>query len=160
MTIDLREAAVTAVLAGAVVVVLGYASGLGLHTPVVRASVVTPPQAPVTVQAVPPAVASTPVLPGTVFVAVPAAPAPVPAEHHVAHPSDPAPTTPTPTPEPVAPDCAPGLLTGLLRPVTGSLLGGVLSAVTDPVTCAVDGLLGGTCCPADGGSVLRTGGAR
>lgn len=151
MSIDLREAAVASVLAGAVVVVLGYASGLGLHTPVI-ASVVKPAP-PVTAPAAPQVIATAPVMPGTVFVPVirtVKVPAPV---HEYPHPT-PAPV-PTPTPTPTGPPstaCEPGLLGSLLAPVD-SLLGGL----TSPVTCAVDGLLGSSCCGGGGTALLRQG---
>jgi hypothetical protein len=153
MSTDLREAAVASVLAGAVVIVLGYASGLGLRTPLV-ASVVQPPTPPVSVTA-PPAVPPTaPVVPGTVFVpVVTRVEVPVPVHTYSAPTPTPS-ATPTPT-EPPPVTCEPGLLGGLLAPVD-SLLGGI----TAPVTCAVDGLLGSGCCPGTTTGLLRTGTSR
>ena len=151
MSIDLREAAVASVLAGAVVIVLGYASGLGLHTPLVAAAGPAP-TAPVTVPepiAVP---ATATVVPGTVFVpVVTRVEVPVPV-HTYPHTTPTA--TPTPT-EPPAETCEPGLLGSLLSPVD-SLLGGI----TAPVTCTVDGLLGSGCCGSTATGLLNKGAAR
>jgi len=151
---------VAAALAGAVVVVLGYASGLGLRIPLVEAAVVPPavtapeaPAAPAPVPApavvIPPAVAMTP-----------AAPAATPSVQPVPTPAPTPPTTPQPTP--TAQACDPGLLGGLLAPVDSllngllgaDLLGGSLLGETGTsstvggglLSCTVGSLVGSSCC--------------
>jgi len=155
---------VAAALAGAVVVVLGYASGVGIQTS--SESVLT--QQPPAVQpaapqsdpaAAPPvAVAQTPIL--TAPAVVPVAPVhehPRPATPHDHTPVEPTPT-PTPEPEPT-PACEPSLLDGL--PVAGPLVGaasnllfGAVRTVPvvselDPVVCAVADLVAPACCASE-----------
>lgn len=162
-SIDRRDAAVAAALAGAVVVVLGYASGVGIQT----ASEVVAMQPPPAVQPAAPQVEGTVTTP-PVLVAQPpilTAPAPVPGgvhEHtrpatsHDHTPAEPSPE-PAPEPEPTPTACRPGLLDGLpvAGPVVGAastLLFGVISAtpvvtaLADPLACPVEQLVGPTCC--------------
>lgn len=147
-----REAAITASLAGAVVVVLAYASGFGLRPPLVAAPVAPVPSSP-TAAALPSA-APVPVLqPAVRYVAVvpaatasrPPAPAVVPTPGPP-HRSAPVPSPPAPTPS----SCPPGVLTSVLAPV-GDLLDGLLGVdVLRPgaglLDCTVGSLLGPTCC--------------
>jgi hypothetical protein len=158
MSIRPREAAVTAALAGAVVVVLAYASGFGLHTPLVAAPVspvprtasATPEPTSVPATALPPVVVAVPVHEPPV--AAGPAPPPTPA-------ATPLPTIPIPSATPTSP-CEPGLLDGLLTPI-GSLVDGLLGAdllgngvlgngvlgnATGPVGCTIGTLLGSACC--------------
>ena len=163
-SIDRRDAAVAAALAGTVVVVLGYASGVGIQTSSDPVAVQQPPAAqPVA----PPAQASEiPVVPPTVQLPVAAAQPPaaqVPHEHprpttsHDHTPVEPTPTPePEPEPEPTPTTCPPSLLEGL--PIAGpvveaasKLLFTVVSAAPvlsdlDAVTCTVGELVGPTCC--------------
>jgi len=160
VSIGAREAAVTAALAGAVVVLLGYASGLGLRTPLV-AGVVTKPPAPVASSPVAPVPT---VVPGVVLVPAVLTPAPAasptPPVHQYPVPVAPSPSSvPVPTPaEP--PACPPGLLDGVLAPVSallgGLLDGGLLNAgalgtsdgaeSSGGLVCEVTGLIGSSCC--------------
>lgn len=148
MSILPREAAITAALAGAVVVVLAYASGFGLRTPLVAAPV-TPSVPARTAAPQVPAAVPVPVQPAAVVRApvVAVAPRPVP----TSAPS--VPPAPRPVPTPVVPTpqaCPPGLVEGLLAPV-GQLVGGllgtdVLGAPTHLLDCTLGPLLGSTCC--------------
>jgi len=138
-TIDRREAAVTAALAGAVLVILGYASGIGLR-PQSTASAVAPQPEPTTTAPLTPAPTAVAVVPPAA-VPAPVAPAAPVIHTHVPAPSaspapppSPAPTTPTPSPDP-APSCAPGLLESLVGelPVVGdasTLVSGLTSGLT------------------------------
>jgi hypothetical protein len=173
-TTDRREAAVAAALAGAVVVILGYASGLGASPPGEIAAVQQPPAT-----SAPPATTATPfpvTLPDLPVAAVPQAGhrahlTPAPHEHTPATPppaEEPTPTAP-PTPEPPsepADACPSTLVDGL--PVVGPgaakttakllpLIGGVpiLEVLLgeqgpvdgdDPLACLVGELIGPPCC--------------
>lgn len=141
-TIDRRDAAVNAGLAGAVLVILGYASGIGLQHPAeVSASlpsqptpsVAAPTPAPLPPAAVaPPAAVSAPM-------PVPVAVAPRPV---VPTPSltAPAPSVaPTPAPTASAPSPAPSPTTCPTE-LAGSLVGSL--PLVDGVTTLVSGLLG------------------
>lgn len=160
VSIGAREAAVTAALAGAVVVVLGYASGLGLRAPLV-AGVVTRPPAPVVSSPVAPAPT---VVPGVVLVPAVITPPPIaaatPSVHQYPVPAAPTPSSvPSPTPaEP--PACTPGVLDGVLAPVS-ALLGGLLdggllgdgelglsdgAGSSGGLVCDVTALLASPCC--------------
>lgn len=115
-TVSRRDAAIAAALAGAVVVVLGYASGLGIVEPATRALAPSPPAAPPSVvpEAAPtaehvpapvvapqPAVVPAPPLPD------PPLPDPTPLPDHPSHPMPTEPTEPTeptqPVPDPTDP---------------------------------------------------------
>lgn len=164
-TVDRRDAAVAAALAGAVVVIVGYAAGLGIKSSeaVAAQPPVAPsaPAAPVPEQApeagAPPAApAPVPVAPMPPMAPMPVAPpvSPVPsAPSHPANPAQPSspagpdsphsPHPPEPTPDDPAPSCAPGVLEGVpvVEPVTEAattFLSAILGAV--PV---VDELAGG-----------------
>jgi hypothetical protein len=138
-TIDRRDAAVTAALSGAVLVIVGYASGIGIK-PAAEVTATLPQQpAPSAVTEPAPAPqAPVAVAPPIAPVPVPAAPAPTtavpaPASSHVHSPApDPTPTTPPTEPTACATGMVPGLVdtlpvvgavsplvTGLLRPVLG-----------------------------------------
>lgn len=165
-TVDRRDAAVAAALAGAVVVIVGYAAGLGIESSeAVTAQPATPsaPAAPAPDQApeavAPPAAqAPVPVAPMPPMAPLPVAP---PASSEPSVPSQPAdpvqpsspaepdgphsphPPEPTPTPDDPTPTCAPGVLEGVpvVEPVTETattFLSAILGAV--PV---VDELAGG-----------------
>lgn len=157
--IDLREAAVASALAGAVVVALGYASGLGL--PVrndAQATLEQPapaPQVAAPATTVPPA-ANAPAM------AMPAPPSYAGASGGMAGMDmggarsgptaaaiHPAPTPeahdPAPAPEQDDPTCA-DLLAALPTsdlPLVGPLIGPLTGSVTGSVTGTVDGLVGG-----------------
>lgn len=153
-TVDRRDAAVAAALAGAVVVIVGHAAGLGIESsdavaaaepPVVPSAPATPvpDQAPAAVA--PPAVqAPAPVAPmlpmPPVSVVPPASPEPSapsqpsapaqpssPADPHSPHPSEPTPTPAGPTPR-----CAPGVLDDVP----------VVAPVTEAVTTFLSAILG------------------
>ncbi|MFL6022767.1 MAG: hypothetical protein ACJ72O_05445 [Marmoricola sp.] len=149
MSILPRESAVTAVLAGAVVVVLAYASGFGLRTPLVAAPVSPAPASP-TVAAVPGTVLPVTVAPPVVVTL----PAPTPSSPAAApRPRPPEPVVATPTPvAPTPTTCAPGVTGALLTPVTSlvdGLLGvDLLSSPASLVDCTVGSLLGSPCCDA------------
>lgn len=127
---DRREAAVGAALAGAVVVVLGYASGIGLVEPAQTTTVQppTPPSSVARATGSPDPAAVSPVVQ-----LVPAPPVPVVPGHDAdrkrrhQHPEEP---SPSPTIPPAAPeeDCGPGLLESL--PVVGSV-GETVSSVLE-----------------------------
>jgi hypothetical protein len=177
-TIDRRDAAVASALAGMVVVILGYASGLGLRT-----SSASPVPAVPEISAAPPSASGSP----TKSQDAPSIDTPShgsatasdqhgtasgsdqhAAEEHTqttdphadpTSPHAPAPITPaTPEPQPSDPSttCQPGLLEGL--PLAGSAVSSVSSLLT-PVLgspthqsglldCAVGAVLGPTCCSA------------
>ena len=166
-TIGRRDAAVTAALCGTVLVVLGYASGIGLERPTeVAASLPAPttaaPEAPVTTTPDLPSAVPVPALaPAPIIVSAVPAPATETPHEHTTTPS----ASPTPTPAPSAPaaTCPPGLVPSLF----GSLpvLSGVTTLVTNLLTtpllgassmggpapttglgCTVGALLGTTCC--------------
>jgi hypothetical protein len=175
-SIDRRDAAITAALAGMVVIILGYASGVGLRPEAAVPATVQQPAAPSAIEP------TTPVDPPPVAVAAPAPvvvpPAPI-VQHGPVPTSTPTPTpsaTPATTPSPAAAStCAPGLVSSLVGDLplvgnvsgllsgligTGGLLGsattpasGATSATsatsgTDPLSCAVGALLGPSCCSA------------
>lgn len=162
-TIDRRDAAVAAALAGTVVVVLGYASGVGIRSSSDMVAMQQPPLVqPVAPQVegttTPPAlVAQTPILtaPATTPGKVHEHAQPVTPHDHT--PAEPSPT-PEPEPEPTPTDCRPGLLEGL--PVAGpvvqaasTLLFGVISSAPllgdlEPVTRALGELAGPSSCSA------------
>jgi hypothetical protein len=155
-TVDRRDAAVAAALAGTVVVILGYAAGLGIENPdaVVAAEPPVPPSAPATpvpgqqppasaapaaqpLAPLPAPVAPTPTVPAS----PPASPEPstpgqpttpaqpsTPGSPHSPHP--PEPTTPQPT-DPT-PSCAPGVLDGVP----------VVEPVSDAAVSFVSAILG------------------
>jgi len=154
-------------LAGGVVVILGYASGIGI-TPT-DAATAAPPAAPPSAATAPPAsttpppatAIAQPVMPGTST--MPDMPVSVGSPHPAAH--DPEPAEPEPTePEPSPTDtCPPSVLEGLpaVGETTSTLLSSVLSSapvVSDlagppaegkeagPLTCLVGTLVGPTCC--------------
>lgn len=141
-TVSRRDAAVAAALAGTVVVVLGYASGLGVRvepatttvTPAPPAAPVTPaPEPEPTMEMVPAPVMS------PMPVATPAHPVP---ETPVApdHPIHPTPTEPEPDPDPVPePSPDPGVPDGDAASCT-SLLAGL--PVVGPATVPLTSLLG------------------
>lgn len=160
-SIDRRDAAVAAALAGAVVVVLGYASGVGIQTSADSVLTQQPPAvqpaAPHNETAAAPPVA---IAPAPILTAPVTFPVVQPHEHaRPATPHDHTPVEPTPTPTP-APEPTPTCETGLLEsvPVAGPLLGAASSVVfgvvrtaplvseLDPVVCAVTDLLVPTCC--------------
>lgn len=178
-TIDRRDAAVTAALAGMVLVVLGYASGIGLR-PAAETTATLPQPTPTPTPAV-----ADPVLPSPAVAAPVAAvgapmvmgpPPAAPTSAAITHPSatiTPTPSVPTPSATP-DPTCPPALLEGLVGdlPLVGevsSLLSGVVGSLplvgttqtaTDPgpqtgvLGCTVGAVLGPTCCQA---AVARTG---
>ena len=144
-----REAAITAALTGAVVVVLGYASGLGLqvNTPSAAQPPVQP-AAPTAIEPVPPPPAMTmpmePAMPPMASMpdtpampAMPAMPHPMPEMPDLTEPpTEPPATEPTepaePSPAAAQPKCPPALLEQL--PVVG--------AATEPVTSLLSSVLG------------------
>jgi len=150
-----REQAVAALLVGAVVILLGFASGLGLDPAASTSSAAQPTPASSTPAApaatTPPAVPVAVTTPPVVYVAEPAPPAvpvaiaPPPVSESTALPTTPPaspsssgtpsshPTTPTtpapPSTTPAPPSCSPGLLSsllGALLPSTGDGAGGLL----------------------------------
>jgi hypothetical protein len=170
-----RDAAVAAALAGAVVVVLGYASGLGITVPSTLS--VAPPADPATPSA-PRVTPQAPAAPMTMPATAPAVAMPgTQAGTTHEHPTGPGPTTPpvsdppAPGPDPEPPDphgggCGKGLVEALpvvgaaAAPVT-SLIGSVLGStpVVDdvaappapgrtpgPLSCVVGAVLGPSCC--------------
>lgn len=119
-TVSRRDAAIAAALAGAVVVVLGYASGLGIVEPATTALAPAPPAAPGI--APEPAATTEPapaplMTPMPVGAPAPPLPDPSPAPDHPSHPMptepDPAPVPdpsdppPDPSPDPTAPPGGP-----------------------------------------------------
>jgi hypothetical protein len=146
-----RDAAVTAALSGAVLVILGYASGIGLRpatevnasleqpaAPAVSTAPLLVPSPAQPVEVVPPAPLSGP---------MPAATAPMPA--HTPSPSA-SPDVPTPSAQPSAPPpsaeptaCPSGLVGTLVADLP--LVDGVVSLVTG----LLDGVVGGVL-PSDG----------
>jgi len=142
-TVDRKDAAIAAALAGMVVIILGYASGVGIKnpdqlvsaTPAVTAApqpVATPlPAAPVAVS--PPLTA----LPRSYVVTLPAPVAPSTTHPRTHVPASPTVPSATPTPTEPTPACTASLLDGL------PLVGPVLSGLLDGVTPLVGGLLGG-----------------
>jgi len=147
MSILPRESAVSAALAGAVVVVLAYASGFGLRTPLVAAPVAPVPSTPTPAVALPSAVPVQAVAP--VPVLVPAVPAATPVVSRAPAPQ-PSPPTSTPAPTPAASTCPPGTVSGLLEPV-GTLVDGLLGSdllggTVGLVDCTLGSLLGSSCC--------------
>lgn len=161
-TIDRRDAAVAAALAGAVVVVLGYASGVGIRT---SGEVVAMQQPPAVLPAAPQTerttttppilVAQSPILTAPVSTPREVHEHPRPATPHDHTPAEPTPT-PEPEPEPTPTACRPSLLDGLplagpLVEAASSLLFDVVeatpvTALTDPLACTVGKLVGPTCC--------------
>lgn len=157
------------VLAGGVVVILGYASGIGI-TPT-DAATAAPPAAAQPPAAAAPAVPATipppaapiaqPAMPGTSTMPDMAMPADAPHQATI----DPEPTPSPSEPEPTDPDdtCAPSVLEGL--PAVGQLTSSLLSSVvastpvvsdlagpptdgqaTGPLSCLIGSLVGPTCC--------------
>jgi len=157
-TTDRREAAVAAALAGAVVVVLGYASGLGLET---TNQVVAVQQPPTAVRGEDPVIQpSDHAIPATGVVGASHHTtghvvhrrhdvAPTDHDHTPTTPASPTPSSPPePEPEPPTADCAPAVLPALpllagLTQAVSSLLSGV---VGDDLGCAVGEILDPTCC--------------
>jgi len=133
--IDRRDAAVSAALAGTVLVILGYASGIGLRSP---AEVVAalPQPAPATPTTATPATAGPIITSPPPPVAQPA----LPVAHLTVHPSTPA-TTPTSAP-PTEPGAAPPATpaascpTGPVRSALGTV------PLVDDASTLVTGLLG------------------
>ena len=171
--IDRRDAAVAAALAGLVVVILGYASGLGIQTSNASSAPTVPglSAAPPTASA--PDDADTPpedpghdtTVHGTTGTGQHTASAGHTQTHHTGttdphtHPATPHAPEPTPRPhepEPTKPttSCGPGLLGGLpvagalVEPVTSLLTPAVgsASAQTGPLACTVGAVLGPACC--------------
>lgn len=155
------------VLAGGVVVILGYASGIGITPtdavtaapPAAQPPVATAPAAPV---ATPPPVAAVPhpAMPGTSTM-----PDMTPADSPHTDTHDPEPTPAPTTPEPTEPadTCPPSVLEGL--PVVGGLTSSLLSSVltttpvvsdlagppvdgqaSSPLSCLIGTVVGPTCC--------------
>lgn len=147
MSIRPRESAVTAALAGAVVVVLAYASGFGLRTPLVAAPVPQAPTSPEPTVSVPTAVPAPTY--GPIVIAGPPAATPQPVASSTPSPRV-EPTPGSPTPVPTETPCTPGVVGALLQPVSSlvdGLLGtGLLDVGLGGVGCTVDGLLGSDCC--------------
>jgi hypothetical protein len=153
-TIDRRDAAVTAALAGAVLVILGYASGIGLR-PEAAVSATPPVQSPPTPEAPLIPTPST-VVPHPVVAVVPVAPAmshaatvaTVPGPTHAM----PSPSTPSPDPLPTPvdePTCSPGLVEGIVGNLplvtnVASLLSGLVGS--GPLGCTIGAVIGPSCC--------------
>jgi hypothetical protein len=169
-TIDRRDAAVAAALAGMVVVVLGYASGLGLRTSNASAAPSVPGVSAAPPSATAPGTPTTPPSTGTTTHGAETHGSATPSDQHSAssnhtqttdthtdpmapHGSAPTPA-PAPTPTASAGTCQPGLLEGLplAGPAVGSvssLLTPVLGSPTDQsglLTCTVGAVLGPRCC--------------
>jgi hypothetical protein len=141
-TVSRRDAAVAAALAGTVVVVLGYASGLGVQATPASTLITAPPAvpaAPTTPAAPLPTPAPTPEpLPAPVI-----APPPVtnsyPVPEHPASPSDPTEPPPTePTPDPELPVDKGKTCTSLLEGLP------VVGPATVPLTSVLSDFLGST----------------
>lgn len=159
-TVSRRDAAIAAALAGTVVVVLGYASGLGVQATPANALITAPPAAPAapvepdsplpTPASTPPAVATPVMTPLPVTNSYP-----VPTHPEVTDPTEPPATEPSTDPEEPADNekrCRSGLeglpvvgpatlpLTSVLSdflattPIVGSLLAPVLGAAQDPTS--------------------------
>ena len=171
--VDRRDAAMAAVLAGGVVIILGYASGIGLTPtdaataapPAAQPPAATAPAAPVTTPppAAPiaqPAMPAMPAMPGTST--LPDMSMPMEPTGTATPEPDPEPT-PSPEPTDAADVCPPSVLGSLpaVGQLTSSLLSSVLSTtpvVSDlagppvtgkapgPLTCLVGTLVGPTCC--------------
>ncbi len=164
--VDRRDAAMASVLAGGVVVILGYASGIGI-TPADPAGAASPAAQP-PASAAPAAPATTPPPASTIaHPPMPAMPGPN-AMPDMAMPDNPHTMEPTPTPtEAEPPDaadtCPPSVLEAL--PAAGQLSSSLLSSVLStapvvsdlagppvegkapgPLTCLVGTLVGPTCC--------------
>jgi hypothetical protein len=181
-TIDRRDAAVTAGLAGAVLVIVGYASGIGLRPAAEVAATLpeqpatsTPSASEPTAPLVPPIAAE---MPASMPAAMPVLPVPSTTNPVASHTPAPSPR-PTPTPTPTASSCPKGLVATLVGglPLVGevtSLVTDLLSAplvgsadvsespaaTTDPLDCAVGSVLGTTCCVTESTAALVTGAAR
>ena len=154
------------VLAGGVVVILGYASGIGINTdpaaaaaPAAQPPAATAPAAPMTTP--PPATTiaqpAMPPMPGpSTMPDMPAEPSHSDTTHPTPSPTEPEPTEPAET-------CPPSVLSSIpaVGGLTSSLLSSVLSTtplVSDlagppvegkadgPLTCLVGTLVGPTCC--------------
>jgi hypothetical protein len=166
--VDRRDAAMASVLAGGVVVILGYASGIGITptdaataAPAAQPPASTAPAAPVTTP--PPATTiaqpAMPAMPGTSTMPDMSMPADSP---HTATP-DPTPEPTEPKPTDPADTCPPSVLESLpaVGQLTSSLLSSVLSTtpvVSDlagppvegktpgPLTCLIGTVVGPTCC--------------
>lgn len=166
-----REHIVAACLVGSVVIVVGFASGLGIHAtttapsrPDTRADSPEHPAADLPVVAPPEPTAPRPAHPPIDPIAV----APAPAEPVRTTPTDtpdpthshPAPTTPAPTtPPPSPPDCVPGTVPALLDTLTGAVTVLPLDPLTGAVTALpLDAVIGGlTTALPPAGSLLPTG---
>jgi len=163
-TISRRDAVVAAALSGAVLVILGYASGWGLTTTTAQAAdlpIVQPTAPPATELPQPDPTPAAPIVP-----AVPVDPQPaVPAMSMPATSTPTTPATTAPTPTVTDPDkaCKASLLeslgvdlpvtktvTSLLSSVVGTTSALTGSATTDdgsdPLTCLVGSLIGPSCC--------------
>jgi hypothetical protein len=166
--VDRRDAAMASVLAGGVVVILGYASGIGI-TPTDAATAAVPAAQPPASTA-PAAPVTTP--PPATTIAQPVMPA-MPGTStmpDMSMPTEPTPAATTPEPTPTEPEptepadtCPPSVLESVpaVGQLTSSLLSSVLSTtplVSDlagppvegtaagPLTCLVGTLVGPTCC--------------
>jgi hypothetical protein len=103
-TVSRRDAAIAAALAGTVVVVLGYASGLGVQTTPANTLITAPPAAPAAPTApaapVPPTEPAPEAVPAPVIAPLPVTNTyPVPSHPDVPEPTEPTPTEPTTDPE-------------------------------------------------------------
>lgn len=174
LTVSRRDAAIAAALTGTVVVVLGYASGLGLELQQSLAQPPSSPSAPITTEQSPTtepipaapspmtAIPGLPVLPPISVPDLPELPTELPTEPPATEPTDPGTTAPPPdVDEPTS--CPPALLeelpivgevtppvTGLLAAVLGSLP--ISLPVLGDLTCLVGEVVGPKCCaPVDAG---------
>ena len=150
-TVDRRDAAIAAALAGMVVIILGYASGVGIKDPdqLVSATpaVTAAPQPAETPLPAAPVAVSPPLtgLPRSYVVTLPAPTVPTPTHPRTHVPATPTVPSETPTPAEPTPSCTASLLDGLplVGPVVSSLLGGVTPLVSgllgedDQVGCAL-----------------------
>lgn len=155
------------VLAGGVVVILGYASGIGI-TPTDAANAAPPVAQPPAATA--PAVPTTTPPPATT-IAQPAMPGtstmpdmtPADSSHPATHDPEPTPSPTEPEPTEPADSCGPSVLENLpaVGQLTSSLLSSVVSSTpvvsdlagppvegqaTGPLSCLVGTLVGPTCC--------------
>lgn len=166
-TTDRRDAAVTAALAGAVVVILGYASGIGLRPASVVTATLPAPSTAITSTPAPVAAPTPIAVAAPVPISVPAIPAaarstrpqpPTPAPRS----TPPSPVVATPSAPSAPPSCPPGLVGSLAGalPVVGDVStllagllgpGGLSSTATatgsgDVLSCTLGTLLGSSCC--------------
>lgn len=173
-----RDQLIAASLTGAVVIVVGYASGLGLkpgtaaENPPVLAqpppSAATPlpggePPAPAPIPSLPavpvvdaPAPVAPPTTPGGVEVQPSPSPSPEPVPTHP-HPDPPSVTPPLPPPDVELPPCEPGVAQQVLDTVgTLPLLGGVTGGLGVTGADGLGATLLGYCRAPDGTVVLET----